>query len=492
MLLIQRDRNLLELGCLDGSPLPPALLTAIAQEFTYTQKRFLRGADRYGVDGHVQNVAIERRQLFDLPGNRARFVAGHYSRLLRLVQKFGMPVSFQDITEPAYLRPHVYVPDWAACQRFGFRPRQRDMLEAIANNPGGIISGPPGFGKTFSFEVLSHLFPQARIHVIVRPVSVARRIVRQVSRSTMNVGLVGDGSQRFGEFFTVITAGSLHHSEGNADFVFGDEAHQLVTDETCKYLARYRDARIFMLTATPDGRFDNLDQRLEMIAGPKIFELTYPEAVSLGLCVPIHVRWLPVSLSSNPAGGRTGVPRERWGIWRNLERNRIIAADVARYPADHQNLILCSKIEHAIMLRRELPDFTLCYGNLEGSKLDRYVASGLLPADYKPLKPQDRAQLEARFAAGELRKVIATSVWATGVDFESLQTVHRVDAVTSAIMAYQAPGRVSRIHQQSGKIAGEVVDCLDLWSEHYYNVARNKRGYYASYGWSQSGWPAQC
>jgi len=339
------------------------------------------------------------------------------------------------------------------------------------------------------------LFPDARIDVVTKSVDVAERIARSLKRLLPRVGRIGDGLKQR-ERVTVITAGSLAHADGDADFLFADEVHQLATINFSTSLAsRYRHSRNFGLSATPYARMDNAHAVLEPLFGPMVFELTYQNAVDLGLVVPVKVNWLPMRLSTNPAeryGNR--VARKRHGIWTNVERNRIIADAVRAYPESQQILILVETIEHAVNLGAQLPEFKLVYGSMFPNDCAAYKKKGLLPQGYKPLTDYEKHDMRSAFEAGTLKRVIATDVWSTGVDFEQLSVLVRADDRDSDIVDVQGPGRVSRIYTApdgTRKEFGEVLDCMDTFDPTFYRKSLGRRDSYKLLGWEQNWHDAQ-
>jgi hypothetical protein len=227
-----------------------------------------------------------------------------------------------------------------------------------------------------------------------------------------------------------------------------------------------------------------------MFFGPQIFSMTYKEAERLGLVVPIRVRWVPVWMQNgiNPARGkRTRNSRLRWGIWRNQERNAAIAADFrSHYDASTQVLMAVSTVEHAIFLWQHLPEFTLCHGEIEEERFDGYKRAGLLPENFQSMTAERRDMMRTAFEEQVLKRVIATDIWSTGVDFEGLQVLYRCDARESPILDAQWPGRVSRIYE--GKGCGEVIDLVDRWDESFLRKSRTRKNHYDDYEWSQD-WP---
>jgi superfamily II DNA or RNA helicase len=292
------------------------------------------------------------------------------------------------------------------------------------------------------------------------------------------------------ERVTVITAGSLNHSDGDADFLFADEVHQLATvNFSTTIAARYRHSRNFGMSATPYARMDGAHAVLEPLFGPMVFDLPYQEAVELGLVVPIRVRWLPIRLKRNPVETvKNSVMRKKYGVWTNGERNRMIAAAVSEYPENYQILILVETIEHAVHLGAQLPDFTLVYSTMYPQDCAAYKRKGLLPLDYKPLSDVQKHNLRDQFEAGTLKRVIATDVWSTGVDFEQLNVLVRADARDSDIVDVQGPGRVSRTYTSPEgvkKECGEVIDCIDNFDANLYRRSEGRRKSYKLLGWEQ-------
>ena len=401
------------------------------------------------------------------------------------------------------LNPFLRHPDSKKWRGY-FQPRKTKAIVAIrsiADEPCVCISvaAPNGLYLTTGYTVTHNttlvgaaalLFPEARIDVVTKSVDVAERIVRSLRRLLPTVGRIGDGYKQR-ERVTVITAGSLNHADGDVDFLFADEVHQLATINFSSLLAnRYRNSRNFGMSATPYARMDNAHAVLEPLFGPMIFDMPYQQAVELGLVVPVRVNWLPIRLLHNPAERYNNrVARKRHGIWTNYDRNRIIAHAVRQYPDTHQILILVETIEHAVHLGKHLPEFTLMYSNMSSQDYFAYKRQKLLPENYTTLTDYQKHELRSQFEAGTLRRVIATDVWSTGVDFEQLNVLVRADDRDSDIVDVQGPGRVSRIYTSpdgAKKEFGEVLDCMDTFDPTFYRKSVGRRNSYKLLGWEQN------
>lgn len=494
--VITRCNNVLTISGANDAPLDPNLIRKLTHDLRYEHVEQVQGpARRHPITGQRVFFQTKEYKLFRVENGKVVVLSGYLARMAGRLRKLNCPAQLRDVS-PSRKRPDCYAPQWERLRgKITFRPRQEECLQTISRVPCGIIKAVAGFGKTTLIGAAALLFPEARIDVVTKSVDVAERIARSLKRFVPRVGRIGDGwKQR--ERVNVITAGSLQHADGDVDFLFADEVHQLATVNFSTALAsRYRNSRNFGLSATPYARMDNAHAVLEPLFGPMVFQLEYPEAVELGLVVPVRVRWLPMRLRSNPAERYTNrVARKRNGIWTNFERNQRIADAVREYPDTHQVLILVETIEHAVHLGAQLPDFTLMYGSMTPTDAAYYKKHKLLPEDYSPLTFEQKHDMRAAFESGTLKKVIATDVWATGVDFEQLSVLVRADDRDSDIVDVQGPGRVSRLYTApdgTRKEFGEVLDCMDTFDPTFYRKSLGRRNSYKLLGWEQNWHDAQ-
>jgi superfamily II DNA or RNA helicase len=354
----------------------------------------------------------------------------------------------------------------------------------------GIIVAPPAFGKTHLMAMIANMYRQAKIDIVTKRKDVVGRIIQILTETIPNVGQVGGGKNRVGRV-TVYTADSLHKADYDADFLLADECHELVTDRLAEMLARYPHSRNFGFSATPDTRMDGAHARLEGLFGPKIFELSQQAAEECEIVVPVMVQWFDMRSDVDVAKPyKTLVARKRNGIWRNHQRNNAIAiAARAFLEEDMQVLLLVDTIDHALHLRKFLPEAQLCYaeGQLsEGSyKREFYIRNKLMESDEAEMTPMRRTELRHQFERREIMCCIATGVWAVGVSFDSLNVLVRTDGGDSETLNVQMPGRVCRIDAATGKEAGILVDFMDYWSPYFKARSTNRRRDYHARGWTQ-------
>lgn len=494
-MVIRKYGNLIDISPDGRQPTPPQIIELLTPSMTYIYKEVLRGAEAYdAATGDRHRVRLETRKLWQLSTDgKLTTGAGYLTSIVGMLTRAGYDPRFVDISPP-HQRTTRYDADWANLHKYiTFRPRQEECVQRIVANYGGIIKAVTGFGKTTLIAAMALLFPKAKIHIIVRPIDVAERIVRDLTRFIPDVGQVGGGKKRWRRV-TVVTADSLHLSDGDADFLFCDEVHQLVAPTYAEPLSHlYRWSRNYGFSATPYGRNDGAQARLECLFGPMIFELTYEEAVRLGLVVPMRVHWLQMRMDNNPAANKTtDLSRKRWGIWRNMERNYAFAKYIEdTYQPDVQVLTLVESIEHAVNMLQVMPHAVLAYGMMKPDDFANYVRSKQLPANFPEMTAARRVALREGFERGEIKRAIATDVWATGVDFQRLQVVVRADDRDSEILSAQGPGRGSRLftdEQGVSKLYAETIDSIDYFDKSFLAKSRGRYRAYKELGWDQD-WP---
>lgn len=486
-LVLRKFGVLIDLGTPDGDPLPEAIRDAFTAHMAYTHIEHLRGAAKWDrITGVQRNVVATRILLHKLVEGRITTYYGYTSRIKEIAQELGCTLEVQDLTPEDSNSPGAYETDWDNVhRRIQFRVRQEECLRAIENNEGGIIKAPPAFGKSHLMAAIARLYPRAKIDIVIKRRDLVERTVRTLTGLLPQVGIIKGGTFK-PDRVTVITAASLHRSNGEADIVICDEVHELMSPRYSEDIARtYKFSRNFGLTATPEGRADNADAKLEYMFGPIIFNMSWQEATELGLIVPMEARWVPIQMRRNPARGARDVAKKRLGIWTNTYRNAVIAATVRQHGPEEQVLILVETIEHAVHLGHQLPEFELCYAEMELTNLERYQRDGMLPPDYEPMTADKRSAMRISFENHDLKKVIATDVWSTGVSFERLAVLVRADARGSEIMDTQAPGRVARTHTDSGKEKGIVYDFYDHFDSGFKGKSTKRRSNYEKKGWTQ-------
>lgn len=488
--LLIRNGNALYLASQIDDPLPVSVYSALTRYMQYRHVTRLYGREAFG-KSVGQRIQSEQRKLFGIDGYGClNFPAGYYDLVTEKLAELGYHVTYIDDSPqfPQQLKWH-----WDKMGSFQYRPKQEEALRlieaAFKERRGGVIDAAAGFGKTELFAAIAMLLPEAKILICVKSTDNVQKTVRVLLKylPKLSVGQRGAGKSRQARV-TVCTAASVGNYTGPLDLFLGDEAHELLAETYVADIVTVAHQAIrYGFTATVEGRSDNSDARMEAVFGRSLFKLTYPQAVGLGLVVPIEVRWQRIEIGHNPAAAfENDTSRKRHGIWTNKGRNAKIAKIAQQhYDEGDQVLVLVDKIEHLLNLAKLLPDFALCYGNIDPADEKYYSKSSLLPSNYKPLTVAVRKQLREDFESGKIKGAIATGVWRLGVSFDALSVLFWAGGGSSPIDATQGPSRVSRIHDASGKEYGVVYDCIDEFDEQFYKQAVARRRIYKKHDWTQ-------
>lgn len=495
IITVRKYFHTLEVANFGYGPLPPEILSDLCRHCSYTHKTVPFGYDPEDFDpvtGERYRLKTTFEMLYALD-DRCRFTTGfgYLRAILRILSGHRCVVRFDDVTPP-HPRPNAFETHFENLRinRIKLRPRQDEFLATMLTHPGGVLQAVVGFGKSFMVAVLALILPYARIIVYVPRRSLIHKMASDISLYVSSVGRIGDGRLEGNARVTVCTLDSIHHTPPDIDIALFDEGHLVCGGRHPEKIgAVFQDshAKLFTTSATPYSRFDGAHAKLELLFGQRLFLLEYPEGVRLGLVVQIQVTWVAIDIQANEIGSSNNrTKHQRMTVWNNVQRNRAVADVILALPADEQVLVLVDKIEHAILLAKFLPGFTLIYGGIDAKRIEQLRKSKVITEDFVPLTSKQQKNHEVEFRAGRLRKVIATRVWSTGVDFAQLSIVVRASRDSANdIEDEQAPGRSSRL--SDGKICGRVIDFWDRWDGKMSRADVDCAANYRRRGWDQTG-----
>ena len=394
-----------------------------------------------------------------------------------MLASFSVPFTYED-ARPVYLGE----PDWSVIDPT--RAGQGEILAKIATCDMGQIEAPTGDGKTWIIVQVCKMYPKANIIIVVPGISEAKTVRDRLMSvfSTMQIGQLGGGRRETGRRVTVCVKNSLRKADlDKCQLLIYDECHTAGGDMTSRQLAYAESCKKFGFSASPDMRSDGTNLLVESLFGPIIHVTTYQEAQQRGNVVPITV--IMRSVPSGPActSSRSDVIN-RHCLWRNENRNQLIASDMAAYAqGDKQVLTAVAVVEHGLeLLRFDKSGYRFVYSTMDPDMRIRYENRGIIQPGEHPLTSWEREQMQEQFEAGTLQRVI-TTCWNQGVDFAHLQEVIRADGVSSSIKNVQLPGRLSRL--DDGKSCGLLIDYMDQWHPTLFRRAQARVRIYRKMGW---------
>jgi len=351
-------------------------------------------------------------------------------------------------------------------------PHQEAALKAATKEGRGIIRIGTGGGKTFVSAMIA-----AEYNVPTMIYVVGKDLLHQFHHEFVKtfgdtgVGIVGDGYCDVRKFticsvWTAITAFGLKtnvslddedwapevmsmgpkHKRAiqaaveNAGLAIFDEAHFLAC-ETIQaiFKASKRCRYMFGMTGT-DWRDDGADLLLEASCGRRIFNMPASKLIEQGHLVVPKIALVEVPPLDGPCPANWSTVYDKY-ITHNEIRNQMIV-DGARRLVDmgRKVLILVRYITHGEKLVDMLGDMPVFFvnGGMDG---------------------ETRHDIKERFERGELRCLVASSVFDIGVDIPSLDSLVPAGGGKSTVRILQRIGRVIRAHE--GKKDALVMDFID-------------------------------
>lgn len=348
--------------------------------------------------------------------------------------------------------------------------------------------------NSFLISVICKAFPTLNILICTGSTSVVSTLYEYLCKQVPGqVGiLMGGKDNTHGKRIIVSTLRSMSKIPATGpNLVLCDENHECAANLAGQDIIKFCWARRFGFSASP-FRSDGSQLVLESIFGPTILKMSYEEAQEHGMVVPMRYTMLPCNWMPSIClkEGISDVTLKRYAYWCNKVRNQAIADFVYRLhkvAPNAQVLVICSTLQHCIMLHLLLPFFkVLYYGSTNMSEMEKHFPKEKYPnLDLSKYKSTAK-QLEigrAAFAKGTLKWVISTMVLKQGINASHLRVLIRADGATSKILGIQIPGRLSRL--DDGKDCGYLVDVADGGSPWTKRRADCREALYKEQGWTR-------
>lgn len=374
-------------------------------------------------------------------------------------------------------------PDMAKAMT-GLREYQYELVYNLLMSGGGVLRGATGLGKTHVIKALCNAYPHEALMQRGTPTIVVAVPDKDITQKNFDdltkllpdrdVGLIMSGRNKQSDDIQVITLDSLHKLEADdVGVLIVDEMHAASSDTRAQELLRFSKARIWGVSATPDGRFDGKDAVAEGIFGPVVASFTYQDGVKAGCLVPVKVYWIdapePNIGIDNFARYKTRDQRYKWGVYNNRPLNEMIGRVFAGIPAELQTLGMMQFTKHMEQVLRGCATAGV-------SPLPEQAHAGTEPAEFPPssfwhvhaISTKDRRDIYGRMKSGEIRRAVSTHVYKQGVDFPDLRVVVNIGGGGSEIVSKQVPGRASR--KVDGKDAAYIIEFRHDW-----DVARSPK-----------------
>lgn len=414
----------------------------------------------YVVDSWIDpNTNVFKQRLYTYPG--------FLHRIKTALAEAGWRYRVIDERTP-FPEPDVY----GACAHL--RTYQYEAAYKALVSGGGIISAPTGFGKTALMAALIKGASRETLQMRNTPLIVVTAPDKDINAKNYrdfidpelnflpgrDVGLVMTGHNKFSDDIQVITLDSLHRIDpDDVGVLIVDEVHTAASDKRSEHIGRMIKARKWGVSATPTGRFDGRDLVTEGLFGPLVYSCTYGEAVKFGALVPITVYWVECP---EPDIGlerflryKTRDGKYRQGVWRNHNRNAIIADILDKLPQDMQAMCIMQRLDQMNSIYPLCkPGVEFVHGNTSADEMAQH-------RNLRAISAEERKSIYARMAEKDIKRILSTYVYKQGVNFPHLECVINAGGGGSDIVAKQIPGRESR--KTADKTRSILIDFVHRW-----------------------------
>jgi superfamily II DNA or RNA helicase len=282
-----------------------------------------------------------------------------------------------------------------------------------------------------------------------------KRYAKRLGIDKSEVGLVGDGYWKPGQWITTAVVDSLFQNLktdkgrellGSTDVFFMDECHHAGADSWYK-VARACPAYFrFGLSGTPLKRTDGADLRLLGATGPVLYEVRNKFLIERQISSEVEIQMLKMFYPKN-IPERTPYPEVyKAGIVDNLHRNRALCVLAGQFAAKGLKVLMMVKeIRHGELLDKRLWSYQT------GSFTTHQFIHGKEDTATRQQALQD-------FEDGTNQVLIATSILDEGVDIPSIDVLILCGGGKSSIKNMQRLGRGIRFGGTGKLIVVDVAD----------------------------------
>ena len=351
------------------------------------------------------------------------------------------------------------------------KPFQHTAVQQMLARDFGTLTAPTGSGKTV---MALYMIARRRqpVLIVVHTKDLAHqwtdRIGQFLSIEPEDVGLIGGGRNTIGEKVTLALVQSLYKRAGpvakRIGYLIVDECHRCPSRTFTEAVKAFDSKYMTGLSATPFRR-DRLSKLIFWHLGDVHHEVDKKRLVQSGdvLTAKVIVRETAFKPYYDPVREYSKMLSE---LTADDDRNRLIAADVAREAARFSNLsclVLSDRKKHCETLQALLR-----------YKFDTpaELLTGDVPSD-------ERRSIVAALSAGQVRVVVATGqLIGEGFDCKALSTLFLATPVRFSGRIIQYLGRVLR--PAPGKKRARVFDYVDVHVDPLVKAAQARQRVYRS------------
>lgn len=349
------------------------------------------------------------------------------------------------------------------------RDFQVHACEEVMKKDFGTLNAPTGAGKTVMGIYIAAMRKQSCL-IVVHTKDLALQWIERIAAftgiGTEEVGVIGSGEKRIGRAFTVGTVQSIYKCAAEVAPFFGhiivDECHRAPSRTFTEAVSAFDSKYMLGLSATMYRR-DRLTKLIYWFIGPCLHEVNKTGLIMRGdiLKADVVIRKTDFKAHFDPVTHYTKVMTE---LVSDDERNRLIAADVAKESATRDGLciVLSDRKKHCEALSALL-------------KFGHGIEAVMMTGDMSSSQRKDALE---KIGSGNARVIVATGqLVGEGFDLKELSTLFLATPVRFSGRLLQYLGRVLR--PAPGKKKARVFDYVDVNVEVLLSAAMARQRIYS-------------
>jgi len=393
------------------------------------------------------------------------FPTGLLGRITEFLEERKVPFEINDC------RPAVECGEALEIKNIVPREYQKEAVEIAIKKGTGIIKIGTGGGKTAVAAMLvAHYNIPTMLYVVSK--SLLYQFHKEFNKMLdIPIGIIGDGhcvirKINICSVWTAITAFDLKTQISLDDedwdpeivevsieqkkaiksaiertnLVIVDEAHFLGTVSLQSIYKASKNCKYFIGLSATDWRDDKADLLLESVCGPRIYNMSSSKLISMGFLVPPKIVLYETPPLEGASSKNYAATYGSYIVKNSIRNGMIVDATRMLINKGRKVLILVRYLNHGHELALMLSDIPL------------YFVNGAVDGE-------TREEVKRSFESGDLKCLIASSVFDIGVDIPKLDALVLAGGGKSTVRTLQRIGRVIRISE--GKIDAFVVDFID-------------------------------
>jgi len=348
-------------------------------------------------------------------------------------------------------------------------PYQWEALEAVKNNDCGIIRAATGSGKTLVAAMMTSYFGKRTIIYVI-----GKDLLHQLHKFfsqifDQEIGIIGDGLCKIRDIniasvwsvgqavgvekskLLLDTADSEKKIDKNkyrkildlmktAKLHIFDECHLAACDTIQKISRKINPEYIYGMSASP-WRDDGAGLLIEGIFGSNIIDISASYLIKNNYLVKPYIKFLKVPKLNVKLPRKYPTVYKHYIIENEVRNNKIIKGANKLVEQGFKPLVLFTRLNHGKKLFDEI---------------SKTIPSVLLSGKSKT---EDREKAKDQLESGEIKCIVASTIFDIGVDLPALSGLIIAGGGKSSVRACQRIGRVIRSYPS--KTMAAVIDFYD-------------------------------